>query len=105
MLYNVRDSKGEWIPQRYEIYSWVMLMPGKQGGHAQDAKRYKSSNVDGDYKARILEFRVKLGSSVVSEVRVQHAYMKRQLDLNPVVPVAQCGCNCKYFLIPFTSAL
>jgi hypothetical protein len=105
MLYNVRDTEGEWIPQKYEVHSWVMLMPGKQGGHARDAKKHKNSSVDGDYKARILQFRVKPGSSVVSEVRVQHAYMMRQLDLNPALHVAQCGCNCKYYVIPTRSVI
>jgi len=104
MLYNVRDFEGEWIPQKYEIHSWVMLMLGKQGGHARDAKKYKSS-VDSDYKAQIIQFHVKPGSSVVTEVRVQHAYMMRQLDLNLAIHVAQCGCNYEYSLILNVSAI
>ena len=82
-----------------------MLILEKHGGHARDAKKHKNSSVDGDYKARILQFRVKLGLSVVTEVRVQHVYMMRQLDLNSTLRVAQCGCNCMYTWIPIVCAI
>ena len=94
VLYTVRDNDGEWIPQKYDVRSWPMLMPGKYGDHARDAKNYKNSGFDGDYNAPILQFLVKPGLSAVIEVRVQHAYMMRQLDLNSTLRIAQCDCNC-----------
>ena len=64
-----------------------------------NAKKHQNSSVDGDYNARTLQYRVKLGLSVVTEVRVEHVHIIRQLDLGSTLRVAQCDCNCHYSLI------
>jgi len=87
------NSDGNWVPMKVEVNSWVTLMPGWNGGHAKDARKYGGYNMDGSYKAKVLEFRVKATS--VASVHVQHAYMWRQLDLHPDIPVSiTAACNC-----------
>jgi len=97
ILHTEQDQNGEYIPLKLGIHSWITLMPGKKGGHARDAKKHGGSSIEGAYKAQILKFRVQPGSKVVSQVPVQHAYMYRQLQLDPAVPIAMSGCNCKSF--------
>lgn len=93
ILYNMIDSHGNWVPMKVEVNSWVTLMPGRNGGHAKDARKHGGYNMDGSYKAKVLEFRVQATS--VAFVRVQHAYMQRQLDLNPDIPFpSTTTCNC-----------
>ena len=75
----IGEEEGGCVPTRIEVNSWVSLMPGKRGGHAKDARKHGGSNVEGSYKARILQFRLNACSTVVEEIRVQHAYMHRQL--------------------------
>lgn len=89
LLFNEQDGDGNWVPRKYELGSWVTLRPAKRGGHGKDR-----SSAEGDYKAKILQFRMSAQS--VSEVRVQHAYQYRQLDLNPEVPISMFGANCKF---------
>jgi len=92
LVYNSRNPNGDWIPTRVGVGSWVMLQPGKQGGHARDAHKHRG---EGGYKVRIMKFKVQKGSSVVSSIYVQHAYMHRQLDLEP--SVQHGGANCTSF--------
>ena len=92
LTFNSKNVDGHWIPTRVGVGSWVMLQPSKHGGHAKDAKKHKA---EGGYKVRIVQFKVKKGSSVVGEVKVQHAYMQRQLNLEP--SVKNGGSNCKFF--------
>jgi len=100
VLYNQIDKNGEFIPQRFEVNGWITLMSGKRGGHANDTMKHGgSSNIDGAWKAKILQFRFNVslnGSVVISEVLVQHAYQYRQLELDPAeqLPTLR-GCNCK----------
>jgi len=48
----------------------------------------------GVYKAKVLKSCVATGSIVISEALVQHAYMHRQLRLQPS-EASQARCNCK----------
>jgi len=93
----IEGEAGEWVPTRFEINSWVTLLPGRRGGHARDAIRHGGNSIDGAYKAKILQFRFNSNSHVVSEVKVQHAYMYRQLELDPQDPLPMGGANCKSF--------
>lgn len=105
VLYNQIDKNGEFIPQRFEVNGWITLMSGKRGGHAKDTMKHGgSSNIDGAWKAKILQFRFSVslnGSVVISEVLVQHAYQYRQLelDLAEQLPTLR-GCNCKLHSLP-----
>jgi hypothetical protein len=84
IFYNMIDSHGNWVPMKVEVNSWVTLMPGRNGGHAKDERKHGGYSMDGSYKAKVLEFRVQATS--VASVCVQHAYMRRQLDLNLDIP-------------------
>lgn len=95
LIYNFVNENGEYVPTKLSVNSWVKLQPGKHGGHAIDAKKHSA---EGGYKARILKFRWKEGSTTNAEVLVQHVYMRRQLNLRPTVQHG--GCNCKSF-VPF----
>lgn len=100
LVHNEPDNDGNWVPLRLEVGSWVSLQPGKIGGHASDAKKHGGTSIRGSYKAKVLEFRVSPAGKSISAVRVQHAYMRRQLDLLPAVPNQDAKfLNCK-FLIP-----
>ena len=98
LLYNSTNSDGSWVPTKVEINSWVTLIAGRNGGHAKDSKKHGgSSSMDGSYKARVVKFRLSVGSNTVSKVLVQHAYMWRQLDLDPAIPMTiSAACNCRY---------
>jgi len=96
LLNNFVDNEGNYVPMRVEINSWVNLMPGKIGGHAKDAAKHGGAAIEGSYKAKVLGFRVSSGMRMVSAVQVQHAYMRRQLDINPKTPVQDAACNCKF---------
>lgn len=98
LLYNSTNSDGSWVPTKVEINSWVTLTAGRNGGHAKDSKKHGgSSSMDRSYKARVVKFRLSVGSNTVSKVLVQHAYMWRQLDLDPAIPMTiPVACNCRY---------
>lgn len=84
VLYNERDKDGDYIPLKIELNSWVALHSDELGG----------TSINGAYKARVCEFEVKGG--VVTQIRVQHAYMRRELRMHPVRHVTQSSaCNCK----------
>jgi hypothetical protein len=96
LLFNSMDDDGNWIPTKIERGSWVSLMPGKRGEWLKDASKHGGSNVSSSYKAKVIKFRTT--ESSVSFVLVQHAYMWRQLDLDPSVVISQtAACNCKHF--------
>lgn len=81
-------------PLKLEINSWITLMPGTRGGHARDVLKHGGSSIRGSYKAKVLKFQIQSGH--VSSVLVEHAYMRRQLDLDPTVPLTlPNACNCK----------
>lgn len=95
----IGEEEGGCVPTRVEVNSWVSLMPGKRGGHAKDARKHGGSNVEGSYKARVLQFRLNVGSTVVEEIRVQHAYMHRQLlDLRRETQENFGRANCESFI-------
>jgi hypothetical protein len=82
------------IPTKVEVHFWVLLMPGKRGGHARDARRHGGCSVEGTYKAQVLQFHVT--STAISRIQVQHAYMHWYiLDLDLVAQVILGGANCK----------
>jgi hypothetical protein len=95
ILYTTQDDSGNYIPTRYLVNSWVELNPGTRGKHAKDAAK----RGQGTYKAQILQFRLSPGSTTVKKVLVQHAYMFRQLQLQPRADFLGGACNCKYLLI------
>jgi hypothetical protein len=99
LLYTQTTDEGDYIPRRIEINSWVALQPGKRGGHAHESKKYGSNSIIGAYKAQVLKFRVAPGSTSISEIKVQHAYMHRQLRLDPNAPVLESACNCKSYTL------
>jgi len=68
VLNHLQDKDGEYIPTKIEVNSWVALEPEKRGGHAREAKKH------GDYKAKVLKFKVYPDSSTIQAILVQHAY-------------------------------
>lgn len=96
ILNNSVDDEGQYIPLRVEKNSWVNLMPGKTRGHAKDAAKHGGAGIAGSYKAKVIDFRLSPGMKSIAAVRVQHAYMRRQLDLDPAVPVLNAACNCRF---------
>lgn len=100
ILYTQQTNDGDYIPRRVEVNSWVALYPGKRGGHARDSMKYGVTTIAGAYKAKVLEFHIAPGSGKVKAVKVMHAYMHRQLQLQPdVVATLDGACNCKIFLL------
>jgi len=96
LLNNVVDDEGNYIRLRVEINSWVSLMLGKSGGHAKYSAKHGGATIGGSYKAKVLGFRINLSMVAIFEVQVQHAYMKRQLDIDPRTPIQDAICNCKF---------
>ncbi|KAG0573080.1 hypothetical protein KC19_VG147200 [Ceratodon purpureus] len=94
ILFTSKDDSDHWIPTKYEVGSWISLHPGERVLHAQESKRYGGTSLSGAYKARIVEFRVE--GLRVSQVRVQHAYMYRQLKLDPAANQIHGACNYLY---------
>jgi hypothetical protein len=101
ILYTLKDEEGNWIPQRFDVNSWVSLQPGKNGGHAKDAIKHGGASVLGAYKAMILKFQLEGGSKTASMIQVQHAYMQRQIQLPPNSPALNAACNCKILHLLF----
>lgn len=102
-LENICEA-GVRVSLRVEINSWVSLRPGKSGGHAKDAATHGGpDSIEGSYKARILQFRMSPACKAVSAVRVQHAYMWRQLDLDPAIHIHQAASNCKLLRNEFSA--
>ena len=96
VMLDIKNDEGDCTPTKVEVNSWVSLMPGKKGGHAKDARKHGGSSVHGSYKAQVLGFRFNVNSTVVTEIRVRHAYMQRQLlDLRNEPGVISGGANCK----------
>ena len=90
------NNQGDCTPTKVEVNSWVSLMPGKRGRHAKDARKHGGSSVHGSYKAQVLGFCFNANSTVVTEIRVRHAYMQWQLlDLRKEPGVISGGANCK----------
>jgi len=83
--YNTEDEKGNYIPTKISIGSWITLQLGKRGSHAEDASK-NGGNLDFSamHKAKVLKFGVSKGSKDVSEVLVQHAYMHCELKVGSV---------------------
>lgn len=71
------------MPLRLEANSWVTIQLSEKGGHAQDARRHSGTSLTWVYKARVLKFKAGRGSSNAYQILVQHAYMHRQLQLDP----------------------
>ena len=58
----------------------------------KDAAKHGGASVAGSYKAKVIDFRMSPGMKSIAAVQVQHAYMRRQLDLDPT---ANAACNCR----------
>lgn len=64
ILYNSKEDDS-WVPLKVEVYSWVSLKPGRNGGHAKDAMRHGGpESIEGCYKGKILKFCLNPGSSM-----------------------------------------
>jgi hypothetical protein len=73
---------GKTVSLRIEIDSWVLLRAGKIGGLAMDAARHGGlGSIDGCYKGRIVQFRLRCGGNAVAAVLVQHAYIAERSGL------------------------
>jgi len=100
VLFHLTDDNGNSIPLRIEVNSWVTLQPGERGGHARDARKHGGASLSGAYKAKIIKFKASRSATSVSQILVQHAYMPRQLHLNPHTPIQlESACNCKLMFI------
>jgi len=98
--FNVKDEFGALIPTRISIGSWGTLEPGRRGGHARDAVEHGGpQSFEGAFKAKVLKFQMRRGSSTISEVLVQHSYMHQQVHVD--VENLQGKCNCKNLLLLF----
>jgi hypothetical protein len=103
VLHNDQDIAGRWIPMKLEVGSWITLQLGRDGAWAIDAHRNGANTFQGAYKGQILEFRMKCEngsadrgqSSIVDKVKVRHAYMRRQLQLDPLEIEEPRHCNCE----------
>jgi len=69
----------------------------KIGGLAKDAAKHSGMGIRGSYKARVVNFRKSPRDRVVTIVRVQHAYMRCQLDLdNASAMLHPLALKCNY---------
>ena len=75
VLYNEIDKDGNYIPLKIELNSWIALHSDEPVG----------TSINGAYKAWVCEFEVKDG--VVTRIKVQHAYMRRELKMHPTRPM------------------
>jgi hypothetical protein len=100
VLHNDQDTAGRWIPMKLEVGSWITLQSKRDGAWAHRNGAYRFW---GAYKGQILEFRMKckngsanLGQSlIVDKVKVRHAYMHKQLQLDPLEIEEPRHCNCE----------
>lgn len=101
-LHNDQDSRGRWVPTKYEINSWVTLQPDVATPWGRDYARFHEDTPQALWKAQIKAFEVVDDSpQLVTRVRVRHAYEPRQLKLDPRLPQLRLRCNCKYLFIEF----
>lgn len=111
VVHNDEDTHGNWIPMKLEMGSWVTLKAGSHGAWARDAKAHGSETYGGAYKGKIVSFQFKATSidgrestsrpPILERILVRHAYMHRQLVLDPnVVQTEPRHCNCE--LVPTT---
>jgi hypothetical protein len=70
IIYKRENEDDEYTPLKIEVNSWVSLQPGKQGGHAADARRHGGNSILGAYKATVLKFQAQSGTSTVSKILV-----------------------------------
>lgn len=103
-LGNWTDKEGAYVPLKVEINSWVSLKPEKTGGHAKDAAKHGGTGIRGSYKARVFDFKMSPGGRALAAVQVQHAYMRRQLDLDNATaklhpPALRCNCKFPHCLV------
>lgn len=92
LVHNDKDTFGKWIPMKLEVGSRVTLQPERTGAWGRDAARHGGDSFGGAYKGQILKFRFKNPEAPESSrapkmelqaVKVRHAYMRRQLLLDP----------------------
>ena len=101
-LHNTHNNQGEWIPTRYERWSWVRLNHGRNGTWAREARRHGGESMRGSYKAQIMDFRFKFdgrrpvsNKPEVEAVLVRHAYHRHQVLLDPEIHHDRVPCNCE----------
>lgn len=103
VLYNNLDDRGNYVPLRVEIGSWVTLRAAVRGPWSRDARIHGPDSFAGAWKAQILGFRFKAmarrGRDVLKldAIKVRHAYQRRQLLLDPATAAREPrGCNLLY---------
>lgn len=79
--------------------SWISFLPKRIGGHAKDAAKHGDVGIVGSYKVKVIDFRLNLGMKLIVVVHVQHAYMRRQLDLDP--NNTSCECCMQLYVLKF----
>lgn len=95
VIYNDKDLRGNWIPLRLEVGSWVTLMPAERGPWARDARTHGDQSFVGAWKAQVMRFRWHWNIingrrvMVLDGVLVRHAYQRQQLELDPEAPTVE----------------
>jgi hypothetical protein len=103
VLHNDQDTTGRWISMKLEVELWITLQPGRDGAWAIGTHRNGANTFRIAYKGQILELHMKCEngsagrgkSSIVDKVKVRHAYVRRQLQLDPLEIEEPRHCNCK----------
>jgi hypothetical protein len=98
VMHNFSNKKGEVVPTRYKLGSWVTLRPDRS--KRRRGRRRCSGGVLQDWKAQVVNFTMEVrdadGAFAVGNVLVRHAYESRQVaDLDPNVQQPKRPCNCE----------
>jgi hypothetical protein len=88
-VFNDRNAMSlDWIPMTLEIDSWVTLKIAATGKWARDAQAHGEDSFARAWKAQIKQFRWvprsgNNGNVKLDSILVRHAYLRRQLQLDP----------------------
>lgn len=98
VVFNDQDVDGRWIPMRLEIDSWVTLRAAARGHWGRDARAHGEESAAGAWKAQIKQFRWSVQDAAstrtpkLEAVLVRHAYLRRQIQLDPDVAHNEPHC-------------
>jgi hypothetical protein len=103
VLHNDQDIVGRCISMKLEMRSRITLQPSRDGTWTIDTHRNGNNTFWRAYKGQILEFRMKCKnesadhgqSSIVDKVKVWHAYMYKELQLDLLEIEEPHHCNCE----------
>jgi hypothetical protein len=108
-VHNDKDTSGKWIPMKLEVGSWVTLQHERTGVWGRDAQRHGGDTFGGAYKGQILKFRftmtyasdsLRAPKMELEAVKVRHAYMRRQLELEPTEHLREPR-HCNYLYLSY----